>query len=135
MTTATAGTFAMKTWEESSYTAEDAFPRLATVQSENTYSGLIEAETVLRYVIIYLSDTQGTFTGMQTFTGSVAGKAGSFTVQEEGGWDGTTVTGRYTVVPGSGTGELTGITGSGEYTAVHGESAYPYTFEYRLEGA
>jgi len=132
MTTATTGTFAMKTWEEASYTAQDTLPRLATVQSENTFTGPVEAETVLHYVIIYLSERRGTFTGMQTFTGSVEGRSGSFTVQEEGGWDGTTVTGRFTVVPGSGTGDLAGMSGSGAYTAIHGESAYPYTFEYRL---
>jgi hypothetical protein len=130
-----AGTFTYKTWEERFYTDEAVLPKLSTVESGNTYTGVIAAETVLRYTMIYLTEDTGIFTGLQTFTGTVDSKRGTFTVQEQGSWEGTTVTSRFTIIPGSGTGELSGISGSGEYRAVHGESAYPYTFEYTLGGA
>jgi hypothetical protein len=136
MTTTTAvGSFAMKTWEETDYTARDALPRLATVEAADTFSGAIEADAVVRYTIIYLTESSGSFIGMRTFTGSLEGREGSFTVQERGTFEGTTVTSRFEVIEGSGTGALTGLTGSGEFTAVQGEESYPYTFDYDLGNA
>ncbi len=135
MNTTTAGTFTYKNWEERFYTDEATLPKLSTVESSNTYSGVIEAETVLRYTMIYLTESRGVFTGLQTFTGTVDGRRGSFTVQEQGSWEDTTVTSEFTVIPGSGTGELAGISGSGEYRAVQGEETYPYTFEYDFGSA
>jgi len=132
MSDATAGTFTMVNWEESYYTPEGTWPRLSTVESANTFTGVVEAETILRYTMIYLTETRGVFTGLQTFTGTVAGRRGSFTVQEQGAWEDTTVTSEFTVIPGSGTGDLAGISGTGEYRAVQGQDAYPYTFDFDL---
>jgi len=133
MTTQTvSGTFAMKTWNEADYTAKDALPRLATVEAADTFSGAIEADAVVRYTIIYITESAGSFVGMRTFTGAVDGRDGSFTVRELGTFEGTTVTSQFEVVEGSGTGALAGLSGSGSFTAVHGEDTYPYTFEYTL---
>jgi hypothetical protein len=129
------GSFVMKTWNETDYTAKEALPRLATVEAADTFSGAIEADTVVRYTIIYVTESTGSFVGMRTFTGSLDGREGSFTVREQGIFEGTTVSSRFEVVEGSGTGELVGLTGSGEFTAIQGEANYPYTFDYSLENA
>ncbi len=131
-TTTAAGSFVMKTWEETDYTAKDALPRLATVKAADTFSGAIEADAVVRYTIIYLTESTGSFIGMRTFSGSLEGRDGSFTVQEHGTFEGTTVTSHFDVVEGSGTGDLAGLTGRGGFTAVQGEETYPYTFEYQF---
>src|SRR4051794_35978186 len=106
MTETTADTFSYTSWEERFYTDESTLPRLSTVESANTFIGVIQAETTVRYTMIYLTETTGVFTGLQTFTGTVNGKRGSFTVQEQGSWEDTTVTSQFSVIPGSGTSEL-----------------------------
>ncbi|WP_345670179.1 DUF3224 domain-containing protein, partial [Streptomyces phyllanthi] len=39
----------------------------------------------------------------------------------------------FEVVPGTGTGELTGLRGTGGFTYRHGESSVAYTFDYELD--
>ena len=64
-------------------------------------------------------------------TGILGGRAGTFVLQGQGTYDGTTARGESFVVPGSGTGELTGITGSGESVSTHNDYPFmPFTLKY-----
>jgi len=56
----------------------------------------------------------GTYVAMESFEGSVAGRAGSFNFAHAATTSGSDRQAEYlTIVPGSGTGELAGITGTG----------------------
>jgi hypothetical protein len=73
------------------------------------------------------------YVAIEQVTGTLAGHTGSFALQhlgimEDGGYKLT-----VTVVPGSGTGELTGITGA--MTIVIANGKHSYTFEYTLPAA
>ena len=126
--------FTNTSWSERFYTDQDALPRLSTVEATNTFSGAISGEGVLRYVMIYTSEEAGVFTGLQTITGEVEGQRGSFTLREEGSWQGMRISSTMTVVQGSGTGTLSGISGTAHYTHDGGEStACPYTFDFTLD--
>jgi hypothetical protein len=111
---------------------EDANPRLAHASVRNTFTGGIEAAgTHCEYTIVYVTAKTGSFSGMELLTGRVEGREGSFAVEERGffGEDGT-VHCTFEVVPGSGSGQLTGLKGKGGFTARHGETAVAYHFEY-----
>lgn len=54
----------------------------------------------------------GGYVAMERFTGSVAGRGGSFVLQHASTMDRGTPAQQITVVPGSGTGELQGLRGS-----------------------
>jgi hypothetical protein len=56
-------------------------------------------------------------------SGEIDGRPGSFVMEGRGTYDGTTATSTYTVIPGSGSGELAGITGSAESASTHDD--YP----------
>ncbi|MND08508.1 hypothetical protein D3C83_311590 [compost metagenome] len=56
-------------------------------------------------------------------------------MRHAGEFTGSKVSGRWTVVSGSGTGELVGLSGVGGFTGMHGEEATPYTFAYSLPPA
>ncbi|MGK5630657.1 DUF3224 domain-containing protein [Streptomyces sp. URMC 123] len=133
--TETTGTFTFADWQERVVGPEGREgPRLAHATVTNAFSGGIEASgTLCEYTIAYLTDTTGTFTGMQHFSGAVDGRTGAFVVEERGSFaaDGT-VRCVFEVVPGSGTGELAGLSGRGGFTAVHGEPTVPYTFAYEV---
>jgi hypothetical protein len=77
--------------------------------------------TMLAY---YQPDGTGSLVTMVRVTGVIDGHAGSFALRGEGEFDGTTATGRMTVVPGSGTGELAGISGTCESVSTHAD--YPF---------
>ena len=56
-------------------------------------------------------------------TGTLAGRAGTFLLQDAGTVDGSIVSGNWFVVPGSGTGQLTGLRGEGGFRANLGAGA------------
>ena len=127
------GRFTFSDWQEDPITpAGEGGPRLARASVVNAFTGGIEAApTSCAYTIVYISETTGSFTGMQVFTGAVDGRTGSFAVAERGSFaEDTTLTCTFEVVPGSGTGELAGLRGSGGFTTRHGEESVPYAFHY-----
>ena len=56
-------------------------------------------------------------------TGELAGREGTFVLQDAGTVDGSIVSGDWFVVPGSGTGQLAGLRGDGGFRANLGEGA------------
>ncbi|UNO39220.1 DUF3224 domain-containing protein [Streptomyces sp. MST-110588] len=134
-TTRATGTFTFENWEEHEVRGQAGAggPRLARATVTNAFTGSMEAAgTACAYTIAYLTATTGTFVGHEMLTGSLDGRKGSFVLEERGtfGENGTVCT--FEVVPGSGTGELAGLTGTGGFTHEHGMTSVPYTFEYRL---
>ncbi|WP_262700327.1 MULTISPECIES: DUF3224 domain-containing protein [Streptomyces] len=137
MTTHTTGHFSYADWQESvldETEGAEGGAKLARAVVTNAFSGGIEApRTSCQYAITYLSDKTGVCCGYELLTGTLDGRAGSFVVVQHGSWgEDATVRCTFEVVPGSGTGELTGLTGSGTFSAVQGESEIPYSFDYTL---
>ncbi|WP_233580559.1 DUF3224 domain-containing protein [Streptomyces triticirhizae] len=129
------GTFSFADWQERALTPEGAEgPRLAQATVTNHFSGGVEAaDTVCDYAIVYTHGRAGSFTGLELLTGTVDGRTGTFVLEERGSFteDGS-VTCELTVVPGSGTGELAGLTGAGGFVYRAGTKEVPYTFGYTL---
>ncbi|GAA3377479.1 DUF3224 domain-containing protein [Streptomyces sannanensis] len=135
MTTHTTGRFTYANWEERPVGPDGTSPRLAQAAVTNAFSGGIEAaETACAYSVVYVTEKTGTFAGLEVVAGSLDGRKGSFALEERGsfGADGTTRC-TFEVVPGSGTGELTGLRGKGGFTHRQGEQSVPYTFDYDLD--
>ncbi|MCK7622470.1 DUF3224 domain-containing protein [Streptomyces sp. RS10V-4] len=130
----TTGRITYTNWEESKAGPDGTHPRLARACVTNSFAGGIEAAgTTCEYTLVYTGDTTGTFTGLELLAGRQDGRAGSFVIEQHGtfGADGT-VRCAFEVVPGTGTGELAGLSGSGTFTHRAGEPSFPYTFDYRL---
>ncbi|MCX5195289.1 DUF3224 domain-containing protein [Streptomyces sp. NBC_00249] len=129
----TTGSFTFADWEEQPVGAADGAPRLARAKVVNHFSGGIEAPgTSCAYTIAYTGENVGTYTGMELLAGTVDGRAGSFVLEERGSFDAEGTRCAFTVVPGSGTGALAGLSGSGGFVHRHGTEAVPYTFTYAL---
>jgi hypothetical protein len=81
----------------------------------------------------YRPDGASSYVTVMRLTGSLDGRAGSFVLRGEGAFDGTTASGRMTIVPGSGTGELAGISGTCESVSTHADYPFmPLTLAYEL---
>lgn len=69
---------------------------------------------------------------LETFTGSVAGRSGTLALHQFGTMHDGAMQLRYEVVPGSGTGELTGIAGTLELTTDDGH--HQVRLDYTMPG-
>ncbi|MFI7310352.1 DUF3224 domain-containing protein [Streptomyces hygroscopicus] len=134
MTTHTTGHFSYADWKETAAGAAEGGAKLAHAVVTNTFSGGIEApRTSCQYAITYVTEKTGVCCGYELLTGTLDGRAGGFVVVQHGSWgEDATVHCSFEVVPGSGTGELAGLTGSGTFSAVRGETEIPYSFDYQL---
>jgi hypothetical protein len=72
----------------------------------------------------YRPDGTSSYVTVMRLTGVLDGRAGSFVLRGEGAYDGTAASGRMTVVAGSGTGGLAGISGACESVSTHAD--YPF---------
>ncbi|MGW8377918.1 DUF3224 domain-containing protein [Streptomyces sp. ODS28] len=138
MTTPVSGHFTYADWQERPASSDEppTGPRLAHATVTDAFTGGITApRTTCAYTIAYSTDSEGTFTGLHRLDGEVDGRKGAFVVEERGRFTGDgSIHGSFEVVPGTGTGELTGLRGTGGYTAGRGQPSVPYTFAYDLEG-
>jgi hypothetical protein len=131
MTKAT-GTFQVTAGDEDAYDELDGGVRLTHASGSQTFSGQMEGDGAVHWLMLYRPDKTAQFVGLQRVTGSVDGRRGSFVAAAEGTHDGTGSTIAFTIIPGSGTDDLTGISGEGHLVA-KGGPAGTYDLEYRLE--
>jgi hypothetical protein len=84
-------------------------------------------------LMFYAADGTSTYVTMMQVTGTLGGRSGSFVLTGSGSYDGTTALGESSIVPGSGTGDLAGISGSATSSSTHGDYPYmPLTLRYQL---
>jgi hypothetical protein len=123
--------FAIKAWDEKPYSEGENLPRLTRASVTKTYTGDIDGEGHVEYLMMYRADGSASFVGLERITGSIAGRKGSFVFQRTGVFEGGLAKESYSVIPGSGTGELQGLQGNGTTSVGHGME-HPITLAYEL---
>jgi hypothetical protein len=121
--------FAIKSWDEKPYNEKEALPKLTRAIVVKTFTGDIEGESQVDYLMMYRADGTATFVGLERVVGRVGGKSGSFVLQRSGVFDGNVARESYSVVEGSGTGELAELKGEGSSVAGHAKEN-PMELEY-----
>jgi len=126
-------TFAMSGWDEKIVSGVEGEPRVAHAHATLNYSGVIEGSSTCDYLLYYPGEGydggETTSPGLERIEGTVGGRRGSFLIRHEVGFDQKGIQGTWTVVPGSGTGELAGLSGTGTLASALGEETVGYTFE------
>jgi Protein of unknown function (DUF3224) len=110
-------------YEPAAYEEPTDGPVLTRIHVEESFSGDIEGDGVVEFLQAAHADGSASFVGIERVTGKVAGKEGTFLLQDSGTVENNVVSGEWFVVPGSGTGELTGLRGTGGFRANLGEGA------------
>jgi hypothetical protein len=116
-------------YEERSY-GEAEGAELSRVHISRTFTGDLEGESTAE-LLIAKSEGGGGYVGHDRITGTVQGKSGAFVLQHTGLMGPEGVTNAGTIVPGTGTGELAGITGEGTMLADE-EGNHTLTLDYEL---
>jgi uncharacterized protein DUF3224 len=123
--------FAIKSWDEQPHGEGKDLPRLTRAVVTKTFSGDIEGEGRVEYLMMYRGDGSAVFVGLEQVVGRIGGKAGTFVLQRTGTFEDGLAKESYTVIPGSGTGELLGLRGEGTSAVGHG-AEHPITLTYDL---
>ncbi len=132
MSTHATATFQVKSWDEKPYDEIDDGPKLVRVSVTKSYSGDIEGEGTLEYLMIHRDDGSASFVGLERVVGRVADRSGSFVLQHSGTYEDGAAKATFFVVSGSGAGDLRGLRGEGSFASAHAEH-YPITLDYDFE--
>jgi hypothetical protein len=123
--------FAIKTWDEKPYSEGQDLPKLTRASVTKTFTGDLEGEGHVEYLMMYRSDGSATFLGLERIVGRIGGKSGTFVLQRNGAFEGGQAKESYSVIPGSATGDLQGLRGEGSSAVGHGME-HPFTLNYEL---
>lgn len=123
--------FSIASWDEKPYSEGQGLPKLTKATVSKKFTGDLEGEGHVEYLMMYRSDGTAAFVGLERITGRLGGKSGSFVLQRTGAFDGGKANETYTVIPGSGSGDLAGLSGSGTSSVGHGNEL-PFALQYEL---
>jgi hypothetical protein len=97
--------------------ADDSGIAVVRYSMEEEFAGGLVGKGIAAHIGLFRPDGTNTFTGAERITGTLDDREGTFTITDAGFYDvNNIVHGRWTVVAGSGTRDLTGLRGSGEFT-------------------
>lgn len=123
--------FAITSWDEKPYSEGPDLPKLTRATVKKTFTGDIQGEGQVDYLMMYRGDGSATFIGLERITATVDGKSGTFVLQRTGVFEDGQAKESYFVVPGSATGALRGLRGEGTSSVGHGME-HPFTLSYEL---
>ena len=123
-------TFGIERWDEHpTWQGDDRKITRATVVKR--YVGALDAIGTMEYVMAYAPDGTARYVGLERVDGTLDGHPGSFVFEDTGTFRDGVAASSFRIVEGSGTGELTGISGQASVDAVHADTQ-TMTLEYAL---
>ena len=125
------GSFEQLSWDEQTVEEFDDGAKLTHAAVTQKFSGDVEGDGAVQWLMSYGEDGSAHFVGLQRVTGTLGGRDGRFVLEVVGDFDGEVATWRATVVPGSATGGLAGLSGEATFSAPHGSTA-TFNLDYDL---
>lgn len=125
------GTYTMQVWNETPWREMPPPQKCTRVDAHGPMVGALNGEAQTFYVLAYITDDSGTYSGYTYFKGSVDGREGGFVMADEGVFGPKSADTKWTIVAGSGTDDLAGISGTGGFSATHGLTV-EITLDYRF---
>jgi hypothetical protein len=107
-------------------------PALLDVRLSETFTGDINGESPVRALEIRRHDRSANLISVQRFRGNLDGREGTFVLQGQEIVENGTVKAKWFVVPGSGTGDLSGLRGEGGFEGKFGKGS-DATLDYWFE--
>lgn len=126
------GEFTVASWDEDTYAELDGGRKLTRASVGQEFTGDIAGKGHVEWLMSYRDDGTARFVGLQQVDGSIGDRSGTFVVETIGEFDGKEAKGSWSVVAGSGTGQLTDLKGAGEFTAPMGGTP-TFNLEYLLD--
>ncbi len=131
MPTKITATFEVTGWDETPYHEPADGPKLSQATVTKRFTGALEATSSAQLLTCVAGDDNAGYIGSERITGSLDGRVGTFVIQHGGAVGGPEIRQFGWVVPGSGTGDFTGLNGSAHFQ--HDEHGAIFTLEYEIE--
>jgi hypothetical protein len=131
MTKTAKARFAIKNWDEKPFSEGDGLPKLTRASVAKAFTGDIEGEGRVEYLMMYRGDGSATFVGLERIVGRIGSKTGTFVLQRTGTFENGLAKESYSVIPGSATGDLLGLKGDGSSAVGHGME-HPFELNYEF---
>ncbi|MBC7849874.1 MAG: DUF3224 domain-containing protein [Chitinophagaceae bacterium] len=104
--------FSITSGAEESFSDINPISKLTIGKFKLEYEGDLEGESVLTELRHYRHKSSASIYGLELVTGVINGRHGSFVVEHKGEFENGITNSLRTIVPGSGTDELKGVTGN-----------------------
>jgi hypothetical protein len=98
-------------------------PALVEIRLTETFTGDIEGESPVRALQVLRGDKSACLVSMQRSRGRLCGRQGSFVLQGSEIVENDRIKASWSVVPGSGTGDLSGLRGEGGFEGEFGKAS------------
>jgi len=126
-------TFRIVSWDESPYAVFESGAKMTKAKVTQAYEGDLVGDGSVEFLMSHSSEGSAHFVGLELVTGALAGRQGTFVIQHVGTYGSSGAHSEWTIIPGSGTGELTGIIGKGGYAATGETVDMPLTYEFKKD--
>jgi len=111
---------------------QTASPVLMEISLSETFTGDIDGDSPVRALQVLRDDHSASLVSVQRFRGKLCGRQGTFVLQGQEIVENGKITATWFVVPGSGTGGLSGLRGEGGFEGDFGkrsDATLNYWFE------
>ena len=98
-------------------------PALVEVRLTETFNGDLEGDSPVRALQVVRDDQSACLVSMQRFRGKLGGRQGTFVLQGSEVVENGKIRATWSVVPGSGTGGLSGLRGEGGFEGEFGKGS------------
>ena len=98
-------------------------PALMEIHISETFRGDLEGESTVRALEVQRDDKSARMVSLQRFRGKLGGREGTFVLQGSESVEHGNITATWSVVPGSGTGDLSGLRGEGGFQGSFGKGS------------
>jgi Protein of unknown function (DUF3224) len=102
---------------------QTASPRLMEIRLNETFTGDIDGESPVRALQVLRDDHSASLVSVQRFRGKLGGRQGTFVLQGQEIVENGRIKATWFVVPGSGTGDLSGLRGEGGFEGDFGKGS------------
>jgi Protein of unknown function (DUF3224) len=102
---------------------ETASPTLMEIRLTETFTGDIDGESPVRALQVLRDDHSASLVSLQRFRGKLGGRQGTFVLQGQEIVENGKIKATWFVVPGSGTGGLSGLRGEGGFEGDFGKGS------------
>lgn len=123
--------FTITGWEQTEWGGQAEGPALGRATVRKAFTGRLAGESLAELVLCQ-GDDGAAYSGIERFTGTVDGRAGSFVCQHGAVTGGSDTAVEGVVVPGSGTGALRGLAGIVTITVLP-DGGHTFALDYDLE--
>jgi len=120
MTTHAEATFKVEGWDEQPWDTAEGQPKMTRSEVTKSFEGDLTGSSHLQYLMTYREDGTADFVAMERIQGTLVGKRGTFVLRHVGAFVDGAASGTWSVVDGSGTDDLKGLTGSSAFSIPKG---------------